>query len=175
MSQETLGKIVTELDVLIRARYPLIAINTPEEGRFHRIMRAVAQLKCHREKEKGLFIWSRTTGLRQVLGSELKGKDELFVPDTQDAVSALEFISKQKKGLFVLCDYSPYLAPYGQEDSVLVRRVRELAWEIKGRHINVLFVERNFPDIAALEKEIKVIELPLPNVCIPLMVNSNSG
>ncbi len=163
MSQETLEKIVTELDVLIRARYPLIAVNTPEEGRFHRIMRAVAQLKCHREKEKGLFIWSRTTGLRQVLGSELKGKDELFVPDTQDAVSALEYISKQKKGLFVLCDYSPYLAPYGQEDSVLVRRVRELAWEIKGRHINVLFVERNFPDIAALEKEIKVIELPLPN------------
>ena len=96
MSQETLEKIVTELDVLIRARYPLIAINTPEEGRFHRIMRAVAQLKCHREKEKGLFIWSRTTGLRQVLGSELKGKDELPIPDTQDAVSALEFISKHK-------------------------------------------------------------------------------
>ncbi len=56
-----------------------------------------------------------------------------------------------------------YLAPYRQEDAQLVRRLRELAWEIKGRHINVLFVERNFPDLPALEKEIKVIELLLPN------------
>jgi hypothetical protein len=163
MPQETLEKIVTELDVLIRARYPLIAVNTSEEARFHRIIRAVAQLKCHREKEKGLFVWSRTAGLRQVLGSELKGRYELLVPDTQDALSVLEYIAQQKKGLFVLCDYSPYLMPYGQEDSVLVRRLRELAWEIKGRHINVLFVERDFPDIPALEKEIKVIELPLPD------------
>jgi hypothetical protein len=41
--------------------------------------------------------------------------------------------------------------------------LRELAWEIKGRHSNVLFVERNFPDIPALEKEIKVVDLPLPD------------
>jgi hypothetical protein len=43
MPQESLEKMVTELDVLIRARYPLIAVNTPEEGRFHRIISAVAQ------------------------------------------------------------------------------------------------------------------------------------
>ncbi|HKC89259.1 MAG TPA: hypothetical protein VKG02_24975, partial [Blastocatellia bacterium] len=139
MSQESLEKIVIELDVLIRARYPLIAVNTPEEGRFHRIIQAVAQLKWHREKEKGLFIWSRTTGLRQVLGAELKGQKEILISDTQDAASALDHIAQQKKGLFMLCDYSPYLAPYGQEDPQLVRRLRELAWEIKGRHLNVIF------------------------------------
>src|SRR5262245_66364266 len=102
MSQETLEKIVIELDVLVRARYPLIAVNTPEEGRFHRIMQAVAQLKWHREKEKGLFIWSRTTGLRQVLGAELKGQKEILVPDTQDAAGALEYIAEQKDGVFTL-------------------------------------------------------------------------
>jgi hypothetical protein len=165
MSQAPLEKIVTELDVLIRARYPLIAINTAEEARFHRIIQAVAGLKCHREKDKGLFVWSRTTGLRQIAGSELKGGKEVLVPDTQDATSVLEYIGQQKKGLFVLCDYSPYLAPYGQEDPQLVRRLRELAWEIKGRHINVLFVERSFPDLAPLEKEIKTMELPLPDEC----------
>jgi hypothetical protein len=163
MPQESLEGIVAGLDVLIRARYPLIAVNTPEEGRFHRIVRAVAQLKCHKEKEKGLFIWSRITGLRQVLGPELKGKDEILIPDSHDAASVLEYISQQKKGLFVLCDYSPYLMSYGQEEPQLVRRLRELAWEIKGRHINVVFVERNFPDIAALEKEIKIVDLPLPD------------
>ncbi|MDQ3258994.1 MAG: hypothetical protein M3R15_34885, partial [Acidobacteriota bacterium] len=85
------------------------------------------------------------------------------VSDTQDPLSALEFIAKQDKGLFVLCDYGPFLAPYGQEDALLVRRLRELAWEIKTRHITVLFVERQFPEIPALEKEVKQIELPLPD------------
>jgi hypothetical protein len=94
MPQESLERIVGALDVLIRARYPLIAVNTPEEGRFHRIIRAVAQLKCHKEKDKGLFIWSRITGLRQVLGPELKGKDEVLIPDTQDAMSVLEYIAQ---------------------------------------------------------------------------------
>lgn len=162
MSNESLEKLVTELDVLIRARYPLIAANTHEEGRFKRVMHAVAQLKCHRDKDKGLYIWSRTLGLRQTVGKELKGKEQ-SIPETQDPISVLEFISKQQKGLFVLCDYSPYLAPYGQEDPSLVRRLRELAWEIKAKHITVLFVERNFPDIPALEKEVKAIELPLPD------------
>ena len=135
MPKESLEWIVAGLDVLIRARYPLIAVNTPEEGRFHRIVSAVAQLKCHREKDKGLFLWSRITGLRQVLGLELKGKDEVLIPDSQDAASVLEYIAQQKKGIFVLCDYSPYLMPYCQEEPQLVRRLRELAWEIKARNL----------------------------------------
>lgn len=155
MSNESLQKLVGELDVLIRARYPLIAANTHEENRFRRVIHAVAGLKCHKEKDKGLYLWSRTTGLRQTIGKEVKGREEILIPDTQDPISVLEYIAKQPKGLFVLCDYSPYLAPYGQEDPQLVRRLRELAWDIKSRHTTVLFVERNFPDIPALEKEVK--------------------
>jgi hypothetical protein len=81
MSQESLQKLVTELDVLIRARYPLIAANTHEEGRFKRVMHAIANLKCHKDKDKGLYLWSRTTGLRQTVRAELKGKEmESFTP-----------------------------------------------------------------------------------------------
>lgn len=163
MSTDSLQKLVTELDVLIRARYPLVAVNTHEENRFRRVMAAVANLKAHKDKDKGLYLWSRTHGLRQTIGKEVKGREEIVVPDTADPVSVLEFISKQPRGLFVLCDYGPYLAPYGQEDPQLVRRLRELAWEIKARHTTVLFVERGFPDIPALEKEVKSIELPLPD------------
>src|SRR5262249_4645931 len=45
----------------------------------------------------------------------------------------------------------------------LVRRLRELAWAIKGRYTNVIFVQRAFPDIPALEREIKTMDLPLPD------------
>src|SRR4030095_4942984 len=163
MPKEPFEKIVTDLDVLIRARYPLIAVNTAEEERFHQIIRTGAGLKRHSEKEKGLFLWSRITGLRQVWGPELKGKDELPITGTQDAASVLDHIAGQKKGLFVLCDYSPYLTPFGQEEPQLVRRLRELAWEIKGRPITGILGEKNFTHIPALEKEIKIIDLPLPD------------
>jgi hypothetical protein len=54
--------LVRELDVLILARYPLISVSTFEEGRFRRLMEAVARLERHRPK--GLFLWSRVGGLR---------------------------------------------------------------------------------------------------------------
>ena len=58
---------VREIDVLIRARYPLVGISTFEEFRFRRLMVAVSRLDRH--KAKGLFWWSRTQGLRQIAGS----------------------------------------------------------------------------------------------------------
>jgi ATP-dependent 26S proteasome regulatory subunit len=170
MPNESFERIVSDLDVLIRARYPLIAIDTAEEVRLHEIIRTVAGLKHH--TEKGLFAWSRVTGLRQVLAREATGKDEEQtagakdeeqIPGTQDPMSVLEHIAKQQKGIFVLCDYAPHLNQYGQEVPLLVRRLRELAWEIKGRHTNVILVQRAFPDIPSLESEVKTIDLPLPD------------
>jgi hypothetical protein len=59
---------------LIRARYPLIAVNTPEEGRFHRIVRAVAQLKCHREKDKGTLSLESHHGTAPGPGPGVEGQ-----------------------------------------------------------------------------------------------------
>src|SRR5712691_6249780 len=63
-SGSSIETLVKDLDVLIRARYPLISVSTFEEGRFRRLMGAVANLERH--KPKGLFVWSGTPGLRQV-------------------------------------------------------------------------------------------------------------
>ncbi len=46
---------------------------------------------------------------------------------------------------------------------MLVRQLRELAWAVKTRAVTVLFVGPTFPEIPALEKEIKVVDLPLPD------------
>src|SRR5881275_1414741 len=155
-----LAALVRELDVLIRARYPLLAVTTFEEGRFHRLMAAVAGLERHRPK--GLFAWSRTTGLRQMGGPGL-GTGERAIPDTADPLSVLEHIAAADRGLYVLCDYGPYLAPYGQEEPLLVRRLRELAWAIKAKPVTVLFVGPAFPDLPALGKEVKRLDPPLPD------------
>ncbi len=152
--------LVRELDVLVRARYPLIAVATFEEVRFRRLMAALVRLERHRAK--GLHVWSRTGGLRQVAGPGL-GATERTLPDTEDPLSVLEHIAAAERGLYVLCDFGPYLAPFGQEEPQLVRRLRELAWAIKSRPVTVLLVGPTFPEIPTLEKEVKRIDLPLPD------------
>ncbi len=155
-----LQHLVTELDILIRARYGLISVSTFEETRFRRLMTAVAQLPRH--QGKGLFLWSRVQGLRQIAGNQplLTPRP---LPDTDDPFAALDFIAQADSGLFVLADYGPYLAPFGQQEPQLVRRLRELAWTIKTRPVTVLFVDPAFPELPALEKEVKRVDLPLPD------------
>jgi len=155
-----LNHIVRELDILIRARYPLIAVNTFEEVRFQRVMTAVAQLERHRAK--GLYVWSRTCGLRQIAGPGT-GPSERPVPDTEDPFSVLDHIAEADEGLYVLCDYGPYLAPFGQEEPQLVRCLRELAWSIKSRPVSILFAGAGFPELPALQKEVTIVDLPLPD------------
>jgi hypothetical protein len=156
-----LDALVRELDVLIRARYPLLSVATFEELRFRRLMAAVAQLERHRPK--GLFVWSRTQGLRQVEGPGLGAATERPIPDTADPLSVLDHLAGAERGLYVLCDYGAYLAPFGQPEPLVVRRLRELAWAIKAKPVTVLFVGPSFPDLPELEKEVKAVDLPLPD------------
>ena len=158
---DSLGKFLHELDIRIRARYPLIAINTYEEDR---VREALIDLVFQdRHKEKPLYFWSRPTGLQKASDPK-EGilQNPASVGDTDDPESVLGYIGEQKTGIFLLCDYAPFISPYGQEDPLLVRRLREIAWKLKSTKATVLFVGPNFPDLKTLEKEITQIELELP-------------
>ncbi|MEP6849065.1 MAG: AAA family ATPase [Acidobacteriota bacterium] len=158
---DSIQKFLHELDIRIRARYPLIAINTYEEDR---VREALIDLVFQdRHKEKPLYFWSRPTGLQKIVDpKEGVEQNPTTVGDTEDPESVLGFIGDQKTGIFLLCDYAPYISPYGQEDPLLVRRLREIAWKLKSTKATVLFVGPNFPDLKTLEKEITQIELDLP-------------
>jgi hypothetical protein len=159
--EESIDKFLNELDVRIRARYPLIAINTYEEDR---VREALIDLVFQdRHKEKPLYFWSRPTGLQKIVDpKDGLEQNPTTVGDTEDPDSVLGFIGEQKTGIFLLCDYAPYISPFGQEDPMLVRRLREIAWKLKSTKATVLFVGPNFPDLKTLEKEITQIELELP-------------
>jgi SpoVK/Ycf46/Vps4 family AAA+-type ATPase len=160
-SSKSIEKFSAEIDVLIRSRYPLIAINTFEEDRVRESLKDLVFREKH--KEKPLYFWSRPTGLQQIVDPQ-SGilQNPLSVNDTEDPESVLSFIAEQKSGIFLLCDYAPYITPYGQEDAVLVRRLREIAWKLKSTKSTIVFVEPSFPDLKTLEKEVTQIELELP-------------
>jgi ATP-dependent 26S proteasome regulatory subunit len=151
--------LILGLDEYIRARYGLLAVQTFEEERFLRFMRGVADHERHRAK--GLYVWSRTKGLRLLAGPGV-GPDGRAIPNREDAISVIEHIEEAEQGLYVLCDFAPYLIEYGAPKPELVRRLRELAWAIRSRPVTVIFLGARFPDIPELEKEVKILDLPLP-------------
>src|SRR5467141_2349694 len=151
--------LILGLDEYIRARYGLLAVQTFEEERFLRFMRGVADHERHRAK--GLYTWSRTRGLRLVAGPGL-GAETRPMPNREDPLSLIEYIEEAEQGLYVLSDFAPYLLEYGAPKPDLVRRLRELAWAIRSRPVSVIFLGARFPDIPELEKEVKVLDLPLP-------------
>src|SRR2546430_17280595 len=102
--------LVRDLDILVRARYPLISVITFEEGRFRRLMEAVAQLERHRSK--GLYVWSRTRGMRQIAGPNL-GPAERAIPGTEDPISVLDHIGEAERGLYGPFDYGGGCSPSG--------------------------------------------------------------
>ncbi len=162
-NQSSEAKLLEELDTLIRARYTLLAVNTYEEERLKECLLELITFEKHREKP--LYFWSRTNGIVKIIDEKANGaplKEAKVIPETQDPLSALEYIAKQQTGIFLLCDFAPYIAPYGQEDPVLVRLLREVAWKLKTTKATVLFAGPNFPDIKTLEKEVSGVELDLP-------------
>ena len=152
----SIREFLHELDIRIRARYPLIAINTYEEDRVREALLDLVFQERH--KEKPLYFWSRPTGLQKVVDPQ-DGLYQTPVPIlvTDDPGSVLGFISEQETGIFLLCDYAPYISEYGPQDPLLVRQLREIAWKLKSKRSTILFVGPSFPELKTLEKEVTQI------------------
>ncbi|ADO70967.1 AAA ATPase superfamily [Stigmatella aurantiaca DW4/3-1] len=107
-----------ELDILIRARYPMLYLVSWEE---HRVESLLAELA--RSHGKALFHWSIIRGLRNVGSARAASLPE----DTRNPIDAIAAIEKlTEPSLVVLKDFHPYL-----EDKGVVRAVRELAHFLK--------------------------------------------
>jgi len=144
MEQNTLEKFVTELSSLIRARYPLIYLNTYEEPRALELVQKLAT-----QRETVVYIWSRTDGITR------GGKT---VSDTIDPMAALRWFDDVKeKALFILKDFHPYL-----KDPGVVRKLRDLSQKLKKSPKNVMLLSPVLNLPPELTKEISVVELPLP-------------
>src|SRR5262245_11002077 len=140
-----LAALVTELDQLIRARYPLIALETPEEERALALVQAVAALP--RQRDKPVFLWSAARGLRRLA----PGAGEQPLAGADGPTDILAHVDGAGAGLFVLADFAAHLTPYGQEEPLLVRQLRELAFALKGRRggPTVLLVGVAWPALAS--------------------------
>ena len=134
-----------ELEILIRARYPLIYLVSWEEQRVEAMLTQLAE-----KQGKRILFWSVTQGVYE----PQKGTD----PAIRDPKQALEFVGKiNEPALFVLKDFDAHI-----QDAGVVRRLRDLVASLKSTYKTVLILAPSLTIPVALEKDITVVDYDLP-------------
>ncbi len=143
-------RFITEIDTLIRARYPLLYLVTWEEQRVEAMLADIA-----RTHGKHVVTWSVTQGLKAETGA-LRGVD---AEGTHEPLQAVLAISKlQNPSLVLLKDFHRHL-----DDAVVVRALRELATALKSQFTTVVIIAPRLTLPDELEKDVTVIDVPLPS------------
>src|ERR1700682_738685 len=144
-------RFVSDLDTLVRARYPLIYLVSWEEQRVDGILADLASAHG-----KALFSWSVTRGLRRVDRAARTLPPGEGTRESREALFAIA--QPTEPALVVLKDFHPYLA-----DATTVRALRELAQELKSTYTTVILLSPVLTIPVELEKEISVLDVPLPS------------
>jgi hypothetical protein len=136
-----------ELEVLIRARYPLIYLVSWEEERAGAMLARLAA-----KGNKRLFFWSVTQGIVEPSSG---GDASVTSPK-----GAIEFASKvDEPSIFVFKDLHPFL-----QDAAVIRGLRDLVAKFKSSYKTLVILSPNLVIPVELEKEITVVDYDLPGV-----------
>ena len=152
--QAALRRVDKDIEHLMRARYPLIYILSSEEKR---VEKSIADVLHSREAQKNyktrIYTWSVTEGVR--VGGEPQG-------DSKDPLKALRFILEAKKderAVFILRDLHAF-----QKNPEVVRLLRDLARNLKETLKTVFMISPLLQVPPELDKEVAVVEYPLPEL-----------
>ena len=140
---------IFEIELLIKAKYPIVYVVSWEEQRVEQELNAVAD-----RIGRKLYTWTLTQGLRPQLPGEKKESSlagELEVLAL--AAEAGEF------NIFLLKDYHHYL-----KDHRVVRLLKDLAGRFRERKQTIIIVAPSQVTSGDLEKEITYIDFPLPGI-----------
>lgn len=141
-------RFLAQVDLLVRARYPLVYVVTHEEGRLEEALQQLA----HRQG-KPFSVWTATRGL--VARPRPAQSD---APRFATPAEVLERIRSQDgAGIFLLHDLHAYF-----EDPLVVRRLRDLASALKETLRTVVISAPRLALPTELEKDVTVVDLPLP-------------
>ncbi len=148
-----LVSFTAELELLIRARYPLVYVLTGEELRAEEAVLEVAG-----RRNKKVFAWTCTGGLVPA-GTSIQSKHRNMA--TRDPLIALDQILEQvEPAVFVFKDLHAWMGP---AYPAVVRKLKDIALHLKNSLKTILLVSPVLMIPIELEKEITVLSLPLPD------------
>lgn len=137
-----------EFELLLRARYPVIYIPTPEE---ERVEGAIAQ-SAKNLGDRSVYIWDFVDGYQGNPNDAGFGR--------RNPLQALEFVEKVAENaaaIFILRDYHRFL-----EDVSVSRKLRNLARRLKSQPKNIVIVSPQVIVPTELTEVLTVLDFPLP-------------
>lgn len=141
---------IRELDVLIRAKYPIVYIVTWEERRVEEAINEIAE-KLNRK----VHTWSVTQGMKPDVIRTSGPKKPSSLPSELEALALVH--EAPEFTLFMLKDFHAYM-----KDSRVVRLLRDLAIRLRGRAQTLFIIAPMLVLPTELEKDVTVLEFPLP-------------
>jgi SpoVK/Ycf46/Vps4 family AAA+-type ATPase len=144
----------TELETLIRARYPILYVISSEELRVQNDVLEIAK-----KRQKKAFEWSYSTGIVPA-GTSIQSQ-KLRHPATKDPLVALDHVIEQvEPAIFIFKDLHPFLT---KSNFAVVRKLKEIALNLKNSFKTIILVSPVMEIPTELEKEITVLNYPLPS------------
>ncbi len=149
---------VQELEVLIRAKYPILYIRSAEERRVEEMLREVAG-----RRRKKLFGWTATEGIQDLTLPKPSEVDK----EARDPLQALDHIAASKEvGIFVLKDFHSYIddsrLPLDPERAIVIRRLRDVANDLKESRKTLVLLSPVHVVPADLEKDVTLLDYSQP-------------
>jgi ATPase family associated with various cellular activities (AAA) len=143
----------TEIEILIRARYPILYVITSEEMRVQKILVEIAT-----KRQKKVFEWTYSSGIVPAGASiqSQKGRN----PATKDPLAALDLVIDQvEPAIFLFKDFHPFLT---RNNFAVIRRLKDIALHLKNSRKTIVLISPVMEIPAELDKEITVINFPRP-------------
>jgi SpoVK/Ycf46/Vps4 family AAA+-type ATPase len=143
----------TEIETLIRARYPILYIISSEEMRVQNVIVEIAK-----KRQKKVFEWSYSTGIVPAGTSIQSHKNRSAA--TKDPLMALEQVIEQvEPAIFIFKDFHPFLT---KNNFAIVRKLKEIALHLKNSFKTIVLISPTMEIPTELEKEVTVLNYPLP-------------
>src|SRR3989454_2133591 len=143
----------TELETLIRARYPILYIISSEEMRVQNMVIEIAK-----KRQKKAFEWSFSTGIVPA-GASLQSQKHRNAA-TKDPLAALDQVIEQvEPAIFIFKDFHPFLT---KNNFAVIRKLKEIALHLKNSFKTIILVSPTLEIPTELDKEVTVVNFPLP-------------
>src|SRR5215813_6313744 len=144
----------SEIETLIRARYPILYIVSSEEMRVQNLVVEIAK-----RRQKKVFEWSYSTGIVPA-GTSIQSQKHRNAA-TKDPLAALDHVIEQvEPAIFVFKDLHPFLS---RTNFAVIRKLKEIALHLKNSYKTIILISPVMEIPTELEKEITVLNYPLPS------------
>src|SRR3989442_1141896 len=139
------NEIQAQIELLIRARYPILYVLTWEETRLQNVLVEIA-----RRRQKKAFEWSYSTGVVPA-GTSIQSQKHRNAATKDPLVALDQVIEHVEPAIFIFKDFHPFLT---KNNFAVIRKLKEIALHLKNSFKTVILISPMLEIPTELEKEI---------------------